>query len=79
MKKPSEIILDLMKLQNKSVYQVIQSMEIDRLTFHKLISLMSDNLIFSDDICLALKETFGHREYYWKTLYESFKNSNGTI
>ena len=44
MKKPSEIILDLMKLQNKSVNQVIQCMEIDRLTFHKL---MSDNLIFS--------------------------------
>ena len=43
MKKPSEIILDLMKLQNKSVNQVIQSMEIDRLTFHKL---MDDNLIF---------------------------------
>jgi hypothetical protein len=76
MKKPSEIILDLMKLQNKSVNQVIQCMEIDRLTFHKLIS---DNLIFSDDICLALKETFGHREYYWKTLYENFVNSNGII
>ena len=76
MKKPSEIILDLMKLQNKSVNQVIQSMEIDRLTFHKL---MDDNLIFTDYICLALKDTFGHREYYWKTLYESFKNANGII
>lgn len=76
MKKPSEIILDLMKLQNKSVNQVIQCMEIDRLTFHKL---MDDNLIFTDYICLALKDTFGHREYYWKTLYESFKNANGII
>ena len=76
MKKPSEIILDLMKLQNKSVNQVIQCMEIDRLTFHKL---MDDKLIFTDYICLALKDTFGHREYYWKTLYESFKNSNGII
>ena len=76
MKKPSQIILDLMRLQNKSVNQVIQSMEIDRMTFHKL---MADTLIFSDDICFALKETFGHREYYWKALYESFKNSNGNI
>lgn len=76
MKKPSEIILDLMKLQNKSVNQVIQSMEIDRLTFHKL---MADSLIFSDDICTALKDTFGHRESYWKNLYESFNNANRNI
>jgi len=76
MKKPSQIILDLMRLQNKSVNQVIQSMEIDRMTFHKL---MSDQLIFTDDICSALKDTFGHREYYWKSLYESFKHLNGNI
>lgn len=76
MKKPSQIILDLMRLQNKSVNQVIQSMEIDRLTFHKL---MSDQLIFTDEICSALKDVFGHREYYWKNVYESFKQLNGNV
>lgn len=73
MKSPGQVIKDLMIKQNKTINDVIQSMEIDRLTFHKLID---DHLAFTDDICLALKDTFGHREYYWKSLYESFKNFN---